>query len=833
MSEAADISLDDFDLEGTLASFGKPQAEEGKKAEAIKRSPEEVRRIKRKIVQLAKILAGRDMRVLPGEWWTCGFKEGSPITQVMAEYLRGDRKDLNDLPDEFFKPEDIFYPEALLYTEPEEIIDALIDHEAGHAVWSDYRNVCEVQKMAKDQGYLPSSAMDCLNGQEDPWVNNKQMKNSDHRKKRFQRYYQRWFGDLFNTIGTLPPTAAVTRLLLAKWIQERLGVVTDDEFQKMLSMGHSAAQEFFPKLLDASREYWSADTAAETAHIFREKIWPVHRELEKKGELDEEVIEMIREAIKRMKEEQAQGQSPQGQDGDQKGGQSIPFDKLPADLQEEIKDFLRNQQGKDSADKDTQSGQSSGEISKETSDKVGEALGEGTSQNEEQPPQIPEDLAGKIQEAIDKNLSENEKKNLKKVARKNLDKKQAKALEEDHGLPAGFTMKENPETGESEAVPQTATEDEKIEAEAKIAEIEAEQKNDEKKAAEFRKKIDEAKKENEIDKIMEKQDELPEDQKHDIQEAAKAKKEFLRQQRSRKIAEMKKNGFEYPEDEDLYDEYKAYEKAVMPRVKAFVEEIMHEIPKKHIIEYGDKRVTTGTELDTDALGDYGSRSLGRVFKSPEIVEQGDPRLFMVFLIDRSTSMKGKKLDESMKTAIFFSLVFEEIGSRSGRAIETSIVFFDDNVSTVKGYEEPYNKTKKRLMTESKKSGGTDLGKAVVEANDSLNKRKRLLPDYMSCLLAISDGDTFGALKGEKLSRFIKGLESYEGKKMGKHLKMGIFLRGGTQMTDDQKAAPTPMEQYFGERGKGTVVVDDFDELVPVASKTLKRVFKRMADQLFR
>jgi len=139
-----------------------------------------------------------------------------------------------------------------------------------------------------------------------------------------------------------------------------------------------------------------------------------------------------------------------------------------------------------------------------------------------------------------------------------------------------------------------------------------------------------------------------------------------------------------------------------------------------------------------------------------------------------------------------------------------------------------------MIEESKKSGGTDIGRAIVEANNDLNVRKRRFPDYMSCIFVISDGDTFGALQGEKLTRFVQGLEAYGGKKMGKHLKMGFFLRGGGNLSEADKAAPTPMEQYFGPREKGgTVVVDDFDELVSKASKALKKTLKKMVQAMFR
>ena len=334
---------------------------------------------------------------------------------------------------------------------------------------------------------------------------------------------------------------------------------------------------------------------------------------------------------------------------------------------------------------------------------------------------------------------------------------------------------------------------------------------------------------------------------------------------------MKKDGFMEQDEqeptareENLYDEYKAYEQAVKPKVGPFVDGIMPHIPKKEIIQSGDRKVRSGVELDNESLGDYGNRVQGFVFRSQEAVEQGDPRIIVTFVVDRSGSMLGEKMKESMKTLIFFALCLQEVAGRSGRTIDFSILFFDNGVSLAKdfadGYEEKNRRkwpdgceatVKRRLMDESKKSGGTDMGAAIVEANSRLNKRKRLIPDYMSCLFAISDGDTFGALHGEKLTRFIQGLEAYEtgcgkggsevnknagagkSEKMGKHLKVGFYLRGGKSLSDAEKAAETPMEKYFGPRGKGTVVVDDFGELVPEARKVLRSALIRMAQRLFK
>ena len=100
-----------FDLVREMAVAGSSEGKV-KKLEQI-RSKEEVRRVKRKILQMAGVWAERGgLRVLPGDWWKCGFADNSEVIKVVEEYLAGKRAALDDLPDEFFRPDHIFYPEA-------------------------------------------------------------------------------------------------------------------------------------------------------------------------------------------------------------------------------------------------------------------------------------------------------------------------------------------------------------------------------------------------------------------------------------------------------------------------------------------------------------------------------------------------------------------------------------------------------------------------------------------------------------------------------------------------------------------------------------------------
>lgn len=863
------------DLEVLIGSFDAP-AEEGAKPV---RSGEELRRVRRKMIQMARVYADDNLTVLPGDWWRCGFPESGMVSQVAEEYLKGERATLDGLPDDFFRPRHIFYPEKKLYEETEDEIDGKMDHEAGHALHTDFRWFFEMQKKAIDGGNLPSTACSIVNAEEDPFVNNRQIGISDYRKRRFKAVYRPWIERHKEKMKNMPVSSAVETLVIAKWIQERLGFMREDEFQEMYMAAADKAREYFDRLLIDSRNYWSARDNAEKHRIFEEKIWPVYRELEVKAEIDQKIEEIIREAVRRMKEQMQQGQDKQKNQDGQKGnagqmgsggGIPIPLDKLPQDLQDEINDLIKAHQqsspgepgqsdqpdksSKKPADspKEGREGDKSSKPDGKTAnqppcagkpDKQDGADGNQPSVPDCDVPKPSDDLKGRILKAIDgDDLNEEDKKNLKKAARTQLDRRQAEHLNDD-GLPGGTKMEYNPKTGQYEPKPADAGDEEVRQGEDKIEDLKRQTKEEEAKIAEARKKIEEALRPSQCDDVLNGLDKLPEQIRNEIRKAAETKKELLKQQRRNKLANMRKEGFlnpgqnePTPEDEAMFDELKEMERAVRPGVERFVNESEKFIPKKEIAEAGDHRVRSGTELDNESLGDFGARVQGYVFKNMEIVEQGDPRIVAIIVCDRSGSMEGEKMRESKKTALFYALALKELSIRCGRPIDYGIIFFDDKVSIAKDPEDDFNSpnrktwpdgaistVRKRFIVEANKSGSTDMGAAIVLANRILNRYKKLHPQYMSLLTVIGDAETFGALSGEKLTRFIRGIEAYRGEKMGRHLMTGIFLRGSQNASAEELAKTTPMEQYFGPRDKGgTIVVDDFKGLVPQSSKVLRK-----------
>jgi hypothetical protein len=97
-----------------------------------------------------------------------------------------------------------------------------------------------------------------------------------------------------------------------------------------------------------------------------------------------------------------------------------------------------------------------------------------------------------------------------------------------------------------------------------------------------------------------------------------------------------------------------------------------------------------------------------------------------------------------------------------------------------------------------------MGKAVLEGNRMLNAAlKKFGKGFLSAMYLFSDGATQGALSGDRLRRFLDGVESYCGEWWGKHMKKGYLLG-----PKEQKAV---LEQYFGE--KDSDAVPEMEELI--------------------
>ncbi len=526
-----------------------------------------------------------------------------------------------------------------------------------------------------------------------------------------------------------------------------------------------------------------------------------------------------------------------GQEDENHADQDKELGNETPDAGNQDKESGSGEQGGENQEEKQDKGEELEDISKDTQVKIGEAM-------KNKPidiNQIPDDLKQKIKEAID-GLSDKEKKELAEKARAELDGEQSEQLNED--MPSIMQMKKG-KNGEYRPDLNTAMSSDAEKAKEEIDEFERQEKVDERRKEELRDQIDQAKRPDQIDDLLKNED-MPWQHKDEIEEKAKARREQLEKERANKIKNMKNNGFiegdqEQPtiEEEILFDEYNTLLQEVKPDIVKFTRMMERILPKKTSIQYGNINRRSGSKLDVRALGKYDKRLQGKVIKSREIKESSEARMMVGFLLDISMSMCGDKLKESLKTLLLFALGLEKFD------VDLAIYLFDDYTEKVVKFgkqfsEQPRMKYELMKMLTSIRNnkvvytgrGGTDMGEAIWQMNNDLNEHKKNYPDYMSALFAISDGETFGALQDDKLTRFINGWNEYNGEGVrSKHLAMGFFLRGLQGASQHEIDQITPMEQYFGERGKGTVVVDDYSSLLKEAFTVLRVSINKMTRKL--
>ena len=269
----------------------------------------------------------------------------------------------------------------------------------------------------------------------------------------------------------------------------------------------------------------------------------------------------------------------------------------------------------------------------------------------------------------------------------------------------------------------------------------------------------------------------------------------------------------------LYNEYEEIREEVMPLVDEWFEFFASRLPKIEEIDYDEDVQSRSGRFDRRSIGRPRNLMFGRT-QNPLIISQSVmPRFMASLVIDISGSMSSRMKD-ARKLLIFFSELFDKISEEFGY-IQFSISAFDTTTELIKDFDQKYNASdrynfggsektvKVRLMETTMARGGTDMGKAVWEANKKLNEAKLKHPNYLSALYTISDGETGGELAGERLKRFLDGQESFWEEWWGQHMKCGFMLGA-----ESQKAT---LAQYFGE---------DNAEAVPDMRDLIEKVMNR-------
>ena len=819
------------------------------------RSKEEIYRFKKSISFIAQHYAGYNIDVLPlskndpEQTWKCTFdgERDEYLQEELKRFLHAKEIDsLDHIVDDYFKPQSIFYVEDDLESQDQDILLGLLDHESWHVVHDNYKYGFENMRQAMDEGYLPSSMGLIANGLADGRITYQGVRDSNIKRQRQLKLHKEYLDSVSDW-----PHASVTRqitlLIKLKMVQDFLGIIDENSFNKVKESLSPDVQQVFAKIEPSIVKYFAAKTAQEANQILTKEIWDEYKVLEKQAQNDKSIEELFDQA-------QNSGQS----------NDSIPFDQLSPDLQEKIREELDRQKNQskstegvadisqsDNQSSDTESGSSdqqnefsadadsSDDISQDIHEKIENTVGNTPIDLS----QIPNDLRDKLKKAVE-GMSNDDQDKLAQKARASLDEEQAEQLNKD--LPTGLQMSKDQE-GEYRPQLNTGLPQDAKQAKKEIEDFVEQEKKNKQQVDDLKRKISEAKRPDEIDDLLN-HNEVPEQYQNEIDKKAQKKKEQLQKERKGKIQEMKKNDFMEQdetepsrEQELLFDAWQDFMKAIKPNVLKWQRFWENILPKKQTMEHGSHTRRSGKKLAPKALVRPNKRVTGKVMQARDTVESLEARTVIIFLLDISGSMsEKKKLEESIKALL------TKIFSLEPYDVDVAFYCFDDEIEPILQLGEKFSQKpgiKYELMklitnitgnkVEFSGRGGTDMGQAIQMANEDLNKFKKQFADYMSALFVYADGDTFGEMSGTKLTNFINGWEEYQGDGVrSKHLAQGFFLRGLKKDADSQETAQeTPMEQYFGKRGAGTVVVDNYQSLSKEAFLMLRRAITTMTKKL--
>lgn len=405
-----------------------PSPDEEKPVE-VERSPEEVRRVMKQISWLSKVFSGRyDLKIaaLEGEGpWTCGIDP--KYAQVVDEYIRGEAESLDDLPPKALVPNLITFRKKDLYHDPEIEITRKTRHEAAHAAHSDFKLFFQGMKLAKEQGFLPSTYGSLLNGPEDGWVNAMSAGESQAALEDLKRGYKRKLQEIALEIPHDPLPRQFGVNAIHYWL-------TGQDIPDI----DGRVQEVMNKVKPALDRFYASRSALENFHTFTEEIWPLVRDLEKAEVEDQVKRNMTQQAMSGQQGGESQGeQGQQSGDAGQDGG-SQP--QLPEDLKQKIQQEMQ-------------------QIQAETNQDGGETDLQKLS------PETLEQLEQFLQN-LDPQISEK----LKAEARKQTDQKQSQILNKE--TPQIVQMEQDVETGEFRPKIQTTNQEEVETAQRELAEFE-------------------------------------------------------------------------------------------------------------------------------------------------------------------------------------------------------------------------------------------------------------------------------------------------------------------------------------------------------------------------
>ncbi|RUM32776.1 MAG: VWA domain-containing protein [Aquifex sp.] len=247
-----------------------------------------------------------------------------------------------------------------------------------------------------------------------------------------------------------------------------------------------------------------------------------------------------------------------------------------------------------------------------------------------------------------------------------------------------------------------------------------------------------------------------------------------------------------------FQKYRLLLKSVLPYVEHFKRKFDNFLPKEE--ELWDGKYYRGKRLNYKRVATEVPIGRGRIFMKREIPERKE--LVFELLMDISSSMKKEeKILNALKSLILVSEVLDKL------KMEFSIKVFNENVYTIKDFNEDYRIAKARILDILDSLGGsTDLSKAInvgVESLETVIKKEH----KKGVLILFTDGQPTKGLKGDELKYMISQMK----------MKIPIVAIGVGEATHMVK-------EYFEKTG---ISVEDIAKLPSVFSFVMENQFRRL------
>lgn len=655
----------------------------------------------RLIAHLSRMFSGRyDLEVLPSGqkgMWACGLDP--KVLPEIESYIEGSRPTLDDLPPTAFRPKQILYDADEAQKMEIPAISSILRHEASHAKETDFKLMFEGQRHAKDDGYLPSSFWMMYEGIEDPRVNNREgdispaidrLIRSEHDKILSKRMAEEDF-------SKYPKSMQYAFTGLHYWLHD-----------EPLPNIDPAVQEAFEKSRGLFDRYFANTDPVERKQLQNE-LWDVFKPLAVDDVKNEQMKQMAKnKGMKGNKSQSGSGQPQQGGQGQQ--GES--------------------QQGEGEG-KSESSGQGQGEPQNGEQQR-----GEGKEKSPlqkflddmknkgEQEPDLsdfsPEQLE-EIRREIEK-LSPSQRKELEKKARQHIDEQQIEELKK--SIPKMFKLEKNKKTGEYELKPNTPNQKQVKEG-----------RQEAQKAIEWTDREDKA------------------EQQQEAAAKQQLESQIVRNEaKRREKLEMQKAGFREDERSNFLL-YQQLEDSMYSHVQRFVKSMEQIIPRRKESVWGGEHFS-GAKVNRRELVRRAPVGDERFHMRVESAATGTPRLFVALLVDKSGSMRGKKMEEARKTAIFFSKVCREMGipfmgTSFGSRAEIFKTFRQD-------FDNPAERIKPKLIDATEANAdSTNLFDGLDKTIEAMNEERRIVSDAQGLIFVITDGQANAGKIGTDLRSFIE------------------------------------------------------------------------------